>query len=272
MTYNVAKWIPKWLQEHPDQRLGVLLRPCELRALVVKAKREGFSLDRLVTICVDCLGTYPAEDYPWRAERKGSSEKLTDETLQFARQGGIAAYRYRSACQMCKAPYSQAADLNIGVIGLPVRQTILVTTRDQAAGKKLGLEAAPASQAYSPLLEGRQRSLAKLVERHGQTRQRITDGLADILPKDIHALLERFEQCADCRECLDACPLCDTDFPQRTPAGRYQRVDLVQWMLSCAGCGMCEQTCPEHFPLATAFAYIRQQLDKLIDDAPEYIM
>jgi Na+-translocating ferredoxin:NAD+ oxidoreductase RnfC subunit len=31
-------------------------------------------------------------------------------------------------------------------------------------------------------------------------------------------------------------------------------------MISCAGCGMCEQACPNHLPLVTIFNQIREQL------------
>jgi hypothetical protein len=88
MTANAAKLVPGLLNRHPEYRMGLLFRPCELRALEAKARREGLSLDRVVTICADCLGTYPADDYSWRAKRIGSSDHLSQETLQFARLGG----------------------------------------------------------------------------------------------------------------------------------------------------------------------------------------
>jgi Fe-S oxidoreductase len=34
----------------------------------------------------------------------------------------------------------------------------------------------------------------------------------------------------------------------------------MRWMLSCAGCGMCEQACTQHLPLSTIFGHIREQL------------
>lgn len=89
-------------------------------------KRESISLTKVVTICVDCLGTYPLEDYQWLAERKGSPEQLAWESSHFARQGEISKYRFRSPCQGCRNPLSKVTDVNIGVIGLPLRQKILI--------------------------------------------------------------------------------------------------------------------------------------------------
>ena len=38
-------------------------------------------------------------------------------------QGGILAYRYRSACQMCALPVAQGADVNVAVIDTGVDYT-----------------------------------------------------------------------------------------------------------------------------------------------------
>ena len=92
------------LEAHPDARFGVLLRPCEMRALIEMVKHKPLEVDRLVTVCVDCLGTLPVDEYQWRAERKGTGDSLTHEALQFAKQGGIVPYRYRAACQICFSP------------------------------------------------------------------------------------------------------------------------------------------------------------------------
>jgi len=260
MTANAAKLVPGLLNRYPDYRLGLLFRPCELRALAAKARREELPLDRVVTICADCLGTYPAEDYSWRARRIGSSDQLSQETLQFARLGGIAAYRFRSACQVCASPVGEGADLNVGIFGLPVRQHMLVEARDQATAMRLGIDALPVVAADPGISAQRERTVAKLVQRHSQTRERVLRGLGELLPSNIETLIRQLQDCAECRECFNNCPICVGEFPQRGIDGSILRDDILQWMVSCAGCGMCEQACPKHKPLGTIFAYIREQL------------
>jgi len=259
MTKNTAKHVPEILQKDPGSRVGAVLRPCEMRALSEKSKRESLSLDNVLTICVDCLGTYPVDDYQWRAERKGSQERLAWESLHFARQGGIAAYRYRSACQACRTPVGQDADINIGVIGLPVRQKILIDARDQDTADRLQWSETLSTEDLS-LIHQRDTIISKLLQRGTQTRQRLIDNLESILPQDLDALINQFEGCGECRECFDNCPLCAADYPAKDQQGLYAREDVKQWMISCAGCGMCEQVCPNHLPLVTIFAFIRQQL------------
>ena len=266
MTKNNAKYLPQILQNNPDSKLGVLLRPCEMRALQGKEKREAFPGERLVTITVDCLSTYPEDDYQWRSKRTGSPKGSDLNSLQFARQGGIAAYRFRSACQACRSPVGKDADINIGVIGLPVRQKILIQVREGATFDLL-IDKHPPTDEVSDLLQQRDRIVARLLQRSSQTRKRLFDNLASVLPRNLDALLDHFEGCGECRDCLDVCPLCDSQYPAKDIHGRYLRSDVKQWMISCAGCGMCEQACPNHLPLVSYFAFIQGQLASSSDPA-----
>ena len=259
MTKNTAKFIPEVMEENPNVRMGVVLRPCEMRALAEKIKREEIPEERLLTICVDCLGTYPREDYQWRAEKKGSPERLAWESLHFARQGGIAAYRFRSACQACRTPVGSGAVINIGVIGLPVRQKIMIEAPEQVNSALLEGDQIRAVQ-DQPLFEQREYIIAKLLQRGSHTRQRLADNLEGVLPRDVDALIKQFEGCGECRECFESCPLCAADYPAKDEFGIYRREQVKEWMISCAGCGMCEQTCPNHLPLVTIFNHIREQL------------
>jgi formate dehydrogenase subunit beta len=258
MTRNAAKLLPQILKDNPEKRIGVVLRPCEVRALEAKTKREALPIERMLTICIDCLGTYSPEDFQWRAERKGSPDRLASETLHFARQGGIAAYRFRSACQACRTPIGSGADINIGVIGLPVRQKILVDVRDQVIAETLGKRATFLGDLS--LFYQREDTIARLLQRGSHTRKRLADNLESILPRDIDELIQQFERCGECRECFDICPLCAADYPKKKGQGLYAREEVKQWMISCAGCGICEQACPNHLPLVTIFSQIRQQL------------
>ena len=260
MLENTARYVPGILQDQPGIRLGLLLRPCEMRALIALAKRDGFDLDKLITICIDCLGTYSSSEFHWRAERKGSSEALTQETLQFARQGGIMAYRYRSACQLCGEPDAREADVNIGVLGLPVRQYILVSTQSETRRKNLGLEHLPNGPADIEALNQRSQLIARITERRNRTHDRVIQGIADILPADIETLVAQFADCGACQACLEACPICVVAFPQRGADNRYHVEDIKKWLGSCAGCGMCEQACPQHQPLSAIFSHIHKEL------------
>ena len=260
MSLNAARQIPALQSAEPGRNMAALLKPCEMRALIEMVKHDSFSIDNLVTISADCLGTFPESDFSWRADRKGSASNLSQETLQFARQGGIMAYRYRSACQLCQQPDAASADINIGVIGLPVRKSILINAKNKASAEKYQLVKHTSRPASDRLIEMHSSMLAKLAERRVRTKERVLQGLGDVLPVDVDELILQFKSCGDCSACLDNCPICETAYPQRGADGNYIHDDIVSWLISCAGCGMCEQACPNHQPLSAIFNHLRQQL------------
>lgn len=258
MIMNIAGKVPTILEEHPSGRFGLVLRPCELRAYHQVCERASIDPSRLVTICVDCLGTFPEEEFTWRSQRKGSEGGLTREALQFAPQGGIASYRYRAACQMCISPGAQSADINVGVLGLPVRQYILV----EADPQYLKLDALADRQASDHEVNLRELMLSKLVERHTQTRERVLEGLSEVLPATVDVLLDQFESCGACQTCMQVCPICSLKPPTQSASGRYDKQAVVEWLVDCSGCGMCEQACPRHMPLSIIFTHVKRSLEE----------
>ena len=257
MKTNLAPLVVETLKQHPGKRVGAILRACEMRALNQLAWRGAFKSDDLLTIGVDCLGTYAVNEVGWRAERLALSKDLADETLHFAPQGGIAAYRYRPACQVCANPGATDGKVNLCVLGLPVREELLVNSRNDA----VRLEPLTDGAADEALVDRRAKMLERVIERHQRTRAEMIAGLEADLPADVDGLLDKFASCRACRACMEACPICSVDYPRTAADGRLEEADVINWMISCAGCGMCEQSCPEELPLNAIFSRIRDQLE-----------
>jgi formate dehydrogenase subunit beta len=270
MTLNTANLIPDSIKEFPDLHIGAMMRPCEHRAMIEMVKHNGFSTNDVLTICTDCLGTFPVEDHGWHAYRKGTPGKLTQETLKFTQQGGTNAFRYRPACQMCDAPDARGAHINIGVLGLPVRQIILISARDEDTAERLRLAELADDQASPAIIAQHDRTLAKIVERNRQYFERLVCGLSDVLPADLDELIDQMHSCENCLDCQDVCPICVVDHPKLAEDGKYVREDVARWIISCSGCGMCEDACPKHLPLNAFFLHIRAQLAGSFDYYPGY--
>jgi formate dehydrogenase (coenzyme F420) beta subunit len=256
MKANVACLLADTLKQRPGQRIGVILRACEMRAVKELARLDLISTNRLLTICVDCLGTYPVGEIKWREERLVGLTDITDEALRFAPQGGIAAYRYRPACQVCLNPGATEGMVNIGVIGLPVRKEMLVIWN----GDGLHIDSLLDSEADEELVSKRKKVLSGINERHWRTREIMIEALESYIPGDIDALLDQLKACNGCQACLEACPICSVKSIRRRADGSLEKESLINWLSSCAGCGMCEQACPKELPLTAIFNRIRDQL------------
>ncbi len=255
MTANGASLAVAYCQAHPERRLGAVLRACEVRALLALAARGAADPGHLLIVGVDCLGTFPAGDVSWR----GDLDALTGEALQFARQGGVAVYRYRPACQMCSAPMPEAADLTIDVLGLPARQHVMVTARSAALAERLALAAISDGPAPAALQRQHERMRGLVAGRRARARERILHALETELAGSVDALVEHLEGCAPCRACLAACPIYTAESAQQ-PEAALTRELVTRWLASCAGCGMCEASCPRHLPLVAIFRSLQEQI------------
>jgi ferredoxin len=147
---------------------------------------------------------------------------------------------------------------------LPVRLCILVTARNEAVARQFQLNVISDQVEFIPadpaLIEQRDHLLANLAERQQRTRERVLSSLSEHLPADVDEIVTMFDVCGSCQACMEVCPICSVDFPRRGADGKYLYQDLARWLISCAGCGMCEQACPHHLPLSAIFGRIREQL------------
>lgn len=271
MIQNAAKQIPQILQEYPDLKIGAFLRPCEIRSLIEMGKHEKMNREEMLTISADCLGTFPDDEYSWRVERKGSPEKLSQDSVKFSRQGGIVSYRYRAACQACQMPIARSADINIGVIGLPVRQHMIVTTPN-GISDSIDFDRLTHGNAPADIIAQHEEMAQKVLHRRTSTRERISRALADNLPENIDEIITQFKNCGDCQICMQGCPICEVIMPQKDATGKYLAGDILQWLTSCVGCGVCEQACPTHEPISIMFSYLRSQIPELAEYIPGSLM
>jgi formate dehydrogenase subunit beta len=229
---------------------AALLRPCEARAVSDLVRRGKLSRDRLLTIGYDCLSTFSEDDFVERGAREGGALRMEEEALQFARLGGILAYRNRRACQSCPRPAPSDVDIVIGFLGTPVRKSILVQVKGEATAVRLGLAELTDGPASDALVESRAKTVAQIEARNRRTAERFIRALSADLPSDVEELIAFFDKCAPCQLCLESCALYDGDLIalSERELGRAARVG--RWLAACVGCGMCEQACPREMPLA----------------------
>jgi formate dehydrogenase subunit beta len=235
MPINSARLALEISQAHPRERLGAVLRSCEVRAFRRMVEQHKLSASQWLVISVDCLASFPEVDFDWRVHK--------------ARQGGVAAYRFRDACQMCLEPFAQDADLSVELLGLPVRQLVVVSARDRQLAEELHLDTLTDGPVPESYLARRETTLATVSARRKRALERKVQALSADAPVDLPGLLQHIAGCAPCQKCLDACPVYFGDFvPARQGAAELLEAARV-WLEGCVACGMCDEACPRHLPL-----------------------
>ncbi len=272
MLSNAASVLNQFVQRHRGARLAAILRPCELRALVELQKRGRLSFDlrAVVTIGVDCLGTFAPATYAQCVKAHGA-EVVTSEALCYAADGGFTPQRFRLACQACDWPAPQGADVIIGAIGVDPARYLLVIARDGATDSHLGLQAVANEMAVEAQVERREIAVGDVIDMRAKRRAAL---LEEYRCKDVANALAWFANCSLCGDCLDACPLYDGELTgllgvhggtrQSRRAPLAELIDVSRWLASCAGCGMCEESCHNNVPLTLlmmAFSHhLREEL------------
>ncbi len=111
------------LTARPSGRsLAMVLRPCEIRAVVELSKLKQVTLDDVLLIGADCLGRYENTDFAKFQEQGGTSEAFLENALA----GKTAAQDFDicGACKICEFPTAANADLNLVVHGSRFRRSL----------------------------------------------------------------------------------------------------------------------------------------------------
>jgi len=293
MGLNAARVVGHVSVREPRGRIGVVLRSCELRALVELVKLQQANLEDLVTIGVDCLGTY---DVPVYNVMQASGGVDLAAYLSTARSGELApqeGYVFRDACQMCEKPHVEEADIVLELFGADLAAGIPVSLSDEVAGK-LGMDSVEAERNQVIKKEpGFKR--AEVVEKVIAARTRVRDARF----ADMRGQLERegvegvFAACVRCHNCMTVCPLCYCKTCLfKSPVFDHEPIQYMNWarrkgayrlpadtmlfhltrlnhmVLSCIGCGMCTSDCPAELPVGLVFRDIGQSVQEVFDYVP----
>jgi len=270
-------------------RVGAVMRNCELRTAVELAKVQQVDLDHVVTIGVDCLGTYRVEEYAQMVE-----DGLDPTASALVSAAGfkiepMQGHSFRPACDMCVHPVpgaeSYAPHITIGLLGTPNQERLWVSVQDESIADSLGVE--PAEEPASRL-----QAVQALLDTRRSERERRIAAVDERLPEAL-GLLAEFSTCIGCQNCKSVCPICyckecifqtDTfdhpsprywDWAERKGGVRlpsdtllYHVTRMLHMAHACVGCGMCSDGCPVGIPVADIFTAVGQRIQERFDYVP----
>jgi len=262
--------------------IAVVLKPCELRALIELVKRQQGSLENMIFISQTCPGVYPLE-----MSVDGDLDALASR-YQDQVQSGQHIPEIRPACRSCVHFTPQNADIIVSLIaeaGLDRSCSLVLNSKkgealaDGMAGEKR--EQDLNSQELAHFSDHRKTARLKLFDEMGEKT------------KGIKGLIGLFGKCIGCHACGNACPICYCNLcffesqpnesrpnsfradlekkgAARIPAGTlfYHVGRLAHMSVSCVGCGMCMDVCPVDIPVGTLFSRVGESVQKTFEYIP----
>ena len=282
MLSNAASMVETFVRDHPRSHLAVMLRPCELRALVELKKRNrvhyipesnGSRHERLVVFSVDCPGTFLPAEYACHVEQHQDDAEMIKVALTYGTYDSYIPYQVRSACQMRDSPAPLGADLVIGSIGTAPQAYLLVIAPDEETDANLKLADITDGIATEAEVVHRELMVGKLADRRAKLRSDLINKQA-WRTEDLTGAMALFARCTLCADCLDACPLYEgeltgmlgvKDTHHRTRPLLAELVGVSRWLATCSGCGMCQEVCERGVsltPIITTLSHrIQQELN-----------
>ncbi len=286
LPVSMARVVSDMTKVAPSKKkVGVVLRSCELRALVELVKLRQASLENLVLIGIDCFGTYSVIDYDELYQKPLSN---AEAFLKKVKNEGDP--RLREACQICQYPAPLNADLIIGLIGIDLETHVLLLAASPEGERILG--ALGLSESSGEEKEKREKAVAELIS----TRKAYKDEISTVFQAEctgLENLLSMFSKCIDCHNCRIACPMCyckecffdsatfewgaDTYLDRVARKGAlkmptdtllFHLTRLNHMTASCVGCGLCQEACPNDIAVFRIFYKVGDEVQKAFDYVP----
>ena len=282
MMFNAARLVSMLTHEPTNQKLGVVLRSCEIRALIELVKFNQAKLDHTIVIGVDCVGTYAMSEY---ASAMKQLPDLVERMFAAGKQGNTGELALRSACAMCENPMPNHADIVLGFIGVDSAKALAIEMRDDIA-QQLGIPST------ASLASTRDAVLAQLIAERTAQRDATLQKFHTQMKSD-DGFARYFADCLECTNCMNACPICYCKecffrtanaehaprellrlaerhgaLPMPPDAMLFQMTRLNHVATSCVGCGMCESACPHNIPLTAMFRAVGSRVQKIFGYAP----
>lgn len=285
LPVSTASMVSKMTKVQPPTKpVGVVMRACQIRALVELAKLNQANLTNIIIIGVDCPGTFPINIYAGFPEKSTPTQFLLDS---FTKKNDEVEKYLRSACRFCKDPIPTNADILLGFYGVDIDKEILVEAHSDV-GKNI-LKELPLQD--EKVEKNREKAVKEIREEKTKRRTEFLKEKQTI--KGIDKVAEFFDKCVNCHNCRQACPICyckeclfdssvfDKEaykflrkaemkglFKMPTDALLFQLGRMNHMILSCVECGLCEQACPNNIPLMDVFIPAAENAQKEFEYLP----
>jgi formate dehydrogenase subunit beta len=252
------------------RKVAMVLRPCEIRAVIELVKLKQVNLDDVLLIGMDCFGRYENTDFAKFREQGGTSESFLENAQ--AGKTSMPDFDIVGACKICEFPMADNVDMRLCAIGAGNSGIFIeaVTAKGEEALGKSGLKSGETPA-------GRDDAVKKLVAARTEAREKIfAEYRADAGSFD--ALGDKLAACVNCYNCRVACPVCYCkECVFITDAFRHTGEQFMMWAdqsgmlkmpndtlfyhltrmthmsLFCVGCGQCTSACPNDIDLMPIF-------------------
>jgi len=270
MPVNSAKLASSLTSTPSGKRIAMVLRSCEVRALVELVKLKQANLDDTLLIGMDCLGRYENTDFLKFQAKEETSESFLENGLNGKTESD--GFDVAGACKICEYPEAPNVDIRLCTIGSGNGTLYLeaVTEKGEEALTKAGAK-------FVDGPGGRADAVKKIAAARTEARDALFAAYRDATGH-FNPLEDKHDACINCYNCRVACPVCYCkECVFVTDTFRHKGEQFINWANSkgtlkmptdtsfyhltrithiaafCVGCGQCTSACPNDIDVMPIF-------------------
>ncbi|MFX0082504.1 MAG: Coenzyme F420 hydrogenase/dehydrogenase, beta subunit C-terminal domain [Candidatus Hodarchaeota archaeon] len=271
-TDSASKFLHKSVAGAMNEKVGLIARPCDTRALIELAKIRQVNLDNLFIVGIEDRGMLPKAGREMRSIKdvdptKIVKEKVGDKGLIVKLDDGSTKelnLTVAENCLRCFRKIPVVADLTVSDLGIPVdsEEIILKVYSDKGNEilEKSGIQKKELPDSiktehentYNQIIEKAKEKRAKDLEEWDKLSQ--DEKIAELL------------KCTQCNTCIRGCPVCYCVDCILMKKRKEKTIDKVTYQLTriahdadrCIECGNCDNNCPQNLPLSLYFQSLNE--------------
>lgn len=278
-TDSASKYLHKSVAGAINEKVGLIARPCDTRALIELAKIRQVNLDNLFIVGIEDRGMLPKAGREMRSIKdvdptKIVKEKVGDKGLIVKLDDGSTKELNLSVAENCLRCYRKipvVADLTVSDLGIPIDSEEIILKVYSDKGNEI-LEKSGISKKALP---------ANIKKDHEDTFNGIIEKAKEKRTKDLEEWdklsqeekIAELLKCTMCNTCIRGCPVCYCVDCILQKKRKDKTIDKVTYQLTriahdadrCVECGNCDNNCPQNLPLSLYFQSLNEAFKEKFD-------
>ena len=271
-TDSASKYLHKTVAGAMNEKVGLIARPCDTRALIELAKIKQVNLDNLFIIGIEDRGMLPKAGREMRSIKdvdatKIVKEKVGDNGLIVKMEDGRTKELNLTVAENCLRCYRKipvVADLTISDLGIPIDSEEIIlkvfSERGNEVVEKSNLDKKPLSD---DIKSTHSTKYNEIIEKAKEKRAKDLEDWANVPQEE---KIEWLNKCTGCGTCIRGCPVCYCVDCILMKKKKDKAIDNLTYQLTriahdadrCVECGNCDNNCPQNLPLSLYFQSLNE--------------